>query len=198
MATVKFNETGIGETFAKVLNEQNYNYSANFTDKIAEILFSGSAKLLADIKSVEQPTAVLIQDLKGEDVFAIICKYIPGEEDSVAGSWSLTVSFDKNDYKETETKIVKITDSMATVYYYNYALQKYGMRFKQSEYMTVMLVNLAIVLKNFMNDNKSKGNENDPFVVAIENVADIVLTTSDMAIEINEGIKELIKNDDVQ
>lgn len=198
MATVKFNETGIGETFAKVLNEKNYNYSANFTDRIADILFSGSAKLLADIKSPEQPTAVLIQDLKGEDVFAIICKYIPGEEDSVAGSWSLTVSFDKNDYKEPETKVIKITDSMATVYYYNYALQKFGMKFNQSEYMTVMLVNLGIVLKNFMDDNKSKGNDNDPFVVNIDNVADIVLTSSDKAIEINEAIKELIKNDDIQ
>lgn len=198
MAKVKFNETGIGETYAKLLNDKNYNFSANFTERIADILFSGSAKLLKDIKSTEQPAAVLIQDLKGEDVFAIVCKYIPGDEDAVAGSWSLTVSFDKNDYKEPDTKVVKITDSIATTYYFNYALQKYGMRFHATEYLTVMLVDLSIVLNNFMNDNASKGTDADPYVVGLEKIADMVITPNAKAVEISEEIKEIIKNDDEQ
>lgn len=197
MAQVKFNETGIGEMYAKLLNDKNYTFSANFTEKIADILFSGSALLLKDVKSTSQPAAVVIQDLKGEDIFAVVCKYIPGDEDSVAGSWSLTVSFDKNDYKEDETKIVKLTDSMATVYYFNFALRKYGMQFHATEYITVMLVDLAAIITQFLADNASKATDAEEYVVSIDKIADIMVNSNgEKAIEISAEIKELIKDDD--
>ena len=197
MPVVKFNETGIGETYAKILNEKQYTFSANYTDKVVDILFSGSALLLKDIATTSQPAAVVIQDLKGEDVFAIIRKYIPGEEDSVAGSWRFIVSFDKNDYKEPETKVVKITDSMATVYYFNYALQKYGMRYHATEYLCVMLVDLSIVLSDFLSDNAGKATDNDPFIIKLDKVADLIVDSKGKkAIEISAEVKENIKDDD--
>lgn len=197
---VKLNETGLGETYAKLLNDKGYSFSANFTDKIVDILFSGSVQLLKDMKSTDKPAAVVIEDLKGEPVFAIVCKYNSKEDDqTVAGNWEVFVSFDKNDFKEEETKVIKIVDNMATVYYFNYAMQKYGMKFNATEYLTVMLVDLAVLISQFLNDNTSKATDDEPFIVSLDKVVELIVDNKgNKAIEIMPEIKKLVKDDDVQ
>lgn len=208
METVKFNNSHIPERYTELLNSINYSFSANFTDKIAYLLFAGATKCLRDIKSQERPAIVLFENLNGEGIFGVRCEYSEeSEEGAVGGSWDITVTFDANDWSvekvaNNEVLVVRVSDSRAAEFFYNLAQTKYGMRFKTTEYMIRMLIELASMLKQSLIDNESNAKENEPYCISIENIADLLVSIEGgkpiIAIELSADIKRLAKGDDEQ
>lgn len=208
METIKFNESGIPEKYAALINSINYNFSANFTDKIAYVLFAGSTKILKELKTQEIPAVVLFKNLSGEGIFGVKCEYSEESgEGAVGGSWDITVTFDENDWNaekvaNNKIHVINATDSMATEFFFNLAQTKYGMKFNATEYMTRMLTELAIMLKQALNDNIDKAKEDAPYCISIENVADLIISIEDgkpeIAIELSADVKRLAKGDDEQ
>lgn len=196
----KFEETSIPELYATILNKKAYSYTPNHTDKMANILFSGSALLLKEIKVVDTPVAVLFENVKGETLFAIVCKYLKGTEGSVAGSWSLTVSFDDNDW--ADGKVTRAVDKLASTFFTDFAHAKYGMSFYSVEVALTMITDLAAVLTSFLDDNANMAKAGEPYEVIIQDIAELKIEFDGKdyfkSIEIMPEVKQLIKDDERQ
>ena len=78
---MKINETTLPQNYSKALyEEREFDLAKEHTDKITDILFTGVADALNELKSKEHPTAFIFQNVSGDFVAGAICQYFENED----------------------------------------------------------------------------------------------------------------------
>ena len=192
---MNINETTLPQNFSKGLYEEKmYDLADSHTDKIFDVLFTGTSELLSQNKSKDRPTAVTFEKVDGSIIAAAIVRYIPNEDANIPGSWNLVWTFEESDIPDNALRI-SIKDPQAHSYYKAIAGERYGIGFHNGSLITMMTYPLE-QLRKWLDENASETEEiciEQPAVfqarVAVENGEKV------FAIEPMGEIKQLIKDD---
>ena len=193
---MKLLDSQLPALYSQTLHDKyRWDFGPAHLDKIYDVLFTGSAELLTNIKSTDRPAALVITGLNGVVVAAGIVQYFENEDESNPGNWSLVWTFDEADIPENAFK-VSISDSQVQPYFIGTAASKYGIQFKSSSALENLLTEAVVYLKKWLDDNASESEEvsieqEGVFTarVAVENGEKV------FAIEMDGLIKQLIKDD---
>lgn len=127
-------------------------------EKIYQVLISGASDFLRMVKSKETPTALAIEDLKGNLLLAAIVKYHPNDENpDMPGNWSYEWTFSKEDLNGV--KVFKLTDPQTLNFFSARALKEHSFTFNSSVFEITLLTECAIVLNNWLDVNAKDGEE---------------------------------------
>lgn len=188
-------ETQLPSMYSQHLHDNMYNMAPQYIDKVADILFSGSASLLSDIKSPERPAALVFYNINKTFVAAGIVEYFENTDESNPGNWSLSWTFNESDLPEN-VFTVQLSDSKVQPHFTSLAMSKFGMQFINTAAMENLLTDFLIYLKKWLDENAKEGEEvtieqDGVFVatVAVENGEKV------FALSVEGEIKQYIKND---
>lgn len=193
---MKLNDSALPANYIKGLYEEKcYDLAPEHTDKILDVLFTGTSNLLGQIKSKEQPTALVFETVDGKFIAAAIVRCIENEDSSNPDAWNLVWTFYESDLPEN-TKIISLKDQMAHPYFRSIAGEKYGFRFKDTGSLLTLLTYALEHIRKWLDENASETEtvviEQDAVFqarVAVENGEKV------FAIEPMGEIKKLIKDD---
>lgn len=193
---MKIFETTLPQNYSKGLFEEKcYDFPAEHTDKIANVLFTAVSTFLNDVKKKDRPVSFELAEADGRVVAAAIVQYFPNEDENKPGNWSLVWTFDEADIPENTNRI-SIKDPNTHSYFRSIAGDKYGMRFKDPTCLVTVMTYLASQLRKWLDENAKESEEvtieqDSVFQarVAVENGQKV------FAIEPAGEIKLLIKDD---
>jgi hypothetical protein len=194
---MKLLETQLPALYSQCLHDKyRWDFGPRYIENMYDVLFTASATMLAEIKSKERPTALVLRALNGVFIAAGIVQYFDNQDDAnQPGNWSLVWTFNEEDIPEN-TYTVGLNDGQVQSYYISYALDKFGIQFKDSATLQNLFTESIIHLKKWLDENASETEEvtveqDGIFVgrVAVENGEKI------FAIEMDGLIKQLIKDD---
>lgn len=193
------NETTLPHNFSKGLYEEKlYDLADSHTDKIFDVLFTGTSELLNANRSIcieqDRPVAVTFEKLDGSIIAAAILRFMKNEDESKPGNWNLVWTFNESDIPENTLRI-SIKDEQAHTFYKAIGGERYGIAFRSGSVVTLMTYPLE-QLHKWLDENASETEEvgiEQPAVfqarVAVENGEKV------FAIEPMGEIKQLIKDD---
>lgn len=195
MSIMNINETTLPQNFSKGLYEEKlFDLADSHTDKIFDVLFTGTSELLKQNKSDKRPVAVTFEKVDGTIIAAAIARLIPNGDPEKPDSWNLVWTFYDSDIPEDALRI-SIKDPQTHTYYKAIAGERYGIAFHNGSLITLMTYPLE-QLKKWLDENASETEEvgiEMPAVfqarVAFENGEKV------FSIEPMGEIKQLIKDD---
>ena len=193
---MKLFDTQIPQMYSKALFEEKCtDLAPEHTGKMLDVVFTGTANLLNQAKSKENPTVFTFRKINGDLIAAAMVRLFENEDTNNPGNWSLVWTFDDADIPE-DALTIDLSDSQTHSYFRAVAGEKYGMRFEDTAAMTDCLTYALIHVKKWLDENAKEGAEVslefDGFFqarVAIENGEKV------FAIEPDGEIKNLIKDD---
>lgn len=193
---MKINETTLPQNYSKALyEERGFDLAKEHTDKITDILFTGVADTLNELKSKEHPTAFVFQNVSGDFVAGAICQYFENEDPEKPGNWSLVWTFDESDIPANAV-VYSLNNEQTHSHFRGVAGDKHGIRFKYPEAIVTMLTYLLQQIYKWLDENAKEGEEviveQDGIFqarVAVENGEKV------FAIEPAGEVKMLIKDD---
>ncbi len=94
---MKLMETSIPENFITEAKALGMIVESEDVKRFVEILVAGMTDAMAIVKTKDQPTALVITDLKKEPVLSAIVEYNDNEEGEGQGNWNYYWSFDSAD-----------------------------------------------------------------------------------------------------
>lgn len=193
---MKFFDTVFPSMYSTYLFDEKYiDLAADYANMIADILFNGSASLLANCKSMEKPTALVFTKIDGSFIAASVVEYFKNEDKDNPGNWSLIWTFDEKDIPKDALKI-DFTDPQATPYYIGIASHKHCIRFESTASLVNCLLGFIYQLRKYLDVNAKEGSENS---IELEGVFQARSTVEDkekvFALEVDGEIKNLIKDD---
>ena len=178
-----------------LFEEKCSDLAPEHTDKMFDVIFTGTANLLNQAKSQDKPTAFTFRKIDGSLIAAALVQFFPNEDKSNPGNWSLVWTFDEADIPENSLKI-DFSDTQTHSYFRQVAGEKYGMRFEGVTELVDCLTYALTSLKKWLDENAKEGSETsvelDGFFqarVAVENGEKV------FALEADGEIKNLIKDD---
>lgn len=198
---MKILDTNLPDNFSKGLfEEKSYDLAAEHTTKIFYTLFAGAGELLNGAKSKTRPTALVFEDMQKNLIAAAIVQFIGNEQDETdPGKWSYVWTFDEENIPQDALKI-SIQDPQTHPYFRAIAGDKWGIKFKDSSALVILLTYALEQLRKWLDENCTESGEtkiemDDVFQarVGLENGAKV------FALEPMGEIKALIKSDkDIQ
>lgn len=193
---MKLFDTVLPSMYSKYLfEEKNTDLAPEHTDKMADVLFTGVANILASCKSMDHPVAFTFKKMDGTIIAASVVQYFKNEDKNNPGNWSLIWTFDEKDIPENALKI-DFSDPQAGSYFVGAAGSKYGMRFESNSAMTDCLFGFIVQLKKYLDENVKEGVD---VSVELEGIfqarAAVENKEKVFAIEVDGEIKNLIKDD---
>ena len=190
-------DTSFPENYSRGLyDEFNYDLNATYTGMIADVVFSSIASVLSAMKSMDHPTAFIVDKTSNVFVAAAVAQYFPNEEDpKKPGNWSLTFTFNENDIPENATTF-RLTDSQIHSHFRSIAADKYHFQFSTPESIIIMPSYFFAQLYKWLDENAKEGEE---VCIEYEGVfqARVAVEGGEkvFAIEPDGEIKVLIKDD---
>jgi len=187
-------ESTIAIDYQQEVNNQGYLWDPADTFKVFDSVILGITDYLALAKSKKQSTAVAINDLKGNLLFAGIVAYHENENEEMPGNWSYEFTFDPEDIKDA--KVVNSTDGQITRFVQTAASNQYNMYFGNPTMIQVTLETFANTLKRWLDQNAREGEE----VSVIEEgffVASAVVENGEKVFSVvpDGAMKKIIKDD---
>lgn len=193
----KFKESKIPEDFSKALAAQNMLLGPAMTEQAANILFVGTSKCLADNKDLSIPKAVVFRRIDGTFLVAAKLEYVKNEDDPsnlASGQWNYSWTFDQDDIKDC--KIIEMSNSLISMYFYNAASSLYNMRFNDPAVCATVMSLMVEMIINWLKENTKEGEKS---VLTLSGVftamGEVVDGEIEMAIVPDGDIKLLIKDD---
>ena len=193
---MKLFDTNLPSMYSKGLYEEKCSDLApEHTDKIFDVIFTGTANLLNQAKSQSKPTAFTFRKVDSSLIAAAIVQFFPNDDKENPGNWNLVWTFDEKNIPEGSL-IIDLSDTQTHSYFRAVAGEKYGMRFKGVSELVDCLIYALTTLKKWLDENAKENVEVsvelDGFFqarVAVENGEKV------FAIEPDGEIKNLIKDD---
>lgn len=193
---MKLFETTLPMNYSKGLyEEKNYDLAAEHTDKIIDVLFTGTAEALNNNKSKDKPTAFVFDRVDGTIIAAAIVQYFPNEDESKPGNWNMVWTFDPSDIPDNSLKL-SLENSLTHSYFRSIAGDKYSMNFKNPSCLVDLMVYALEQIRKWLDENAAEDKEvsveQDAVFqarVAVENGEKV------FALEPAGEIKMLIKDD---
>lgn len=176
-------------------SEKGYDISWEHTNKVLDVIINGVTECLADIKSKDYPVVFMFKEGEKNFIAAAIVEYYKNEDETKPGNWNYSWTFNEEDIPEN-AQIKDPYDIKLASYFRAVGLNKYSMEFDKVEYQGDCFVYLLKVIKKYLDDNATEGEENGAkidglvqFRVAVEDGEKV------MSIEVDGEIKQLIKDD---
>ena len=194
---IKLMESQIPQNYSTGLySEKDYDVSPDFTNTLADILFTGVAMCLGDVKDRKFPSVFVFEENNSDFIAAAIVEYFENEDDpSKPGNWNYTWTWYKEDVP-TNSKIYRTTQPELSSYFRGVSQGKYGMAFKDTAAVTEVTRYLLVQIKKWLDENAKEGEE-----VGVEEEgvfqASVVIENGEKVFSlVPEGeIKKLIKDD---
>lgn len=194
---MKLKESQLPEMYSKALFEEVYfDLAPDHTDKMFDVLFTGTSAVLNFTKSKERPAAYAFKALNGTFIAAAIVQYFESTSEN-PGNWSLVWTFDEADIPDNAL-VNTLDDSQTHQYFIGVAGNKYAMQFKNESAIMNCLVYCLTHLKKWLDENAKETEEVSIELdgifkarVAVENGEKV------FALEPGEDVKVLIKSDDM-
>lgn len=101
--TVEMKETQMYQTIITEAALIGWDMTPTEADSLAKITFNGITDYLALSKNKAVPQAVVIQDIKGNNICFACVQYVPSEDGDADGSWEYFWSYDLEDIPENAT-----------------------------------------------------------------------------------------------
>lgn len=162
--------------------------------RFVEILISGISDAMAIIKTKEQPTALVITDLKKEPVLAAIVEYNDNAEGEGQGNWNYYFSFDPADLDGVRR--YDIYDPQMCVVLNKRAFEMYRCHFPTpdmaSKYATVFATLISELLQINAKEKEEFIVEHDGYFTASAIVEDGKVVKSFLP---DGAMKKIIKDD---
>ena len=156
---MKLFETKLPYAFSRALfTEVNYDFPEQHLEKLYDIIFSGTANLLAHSKSMDKPTAFIFENVASNFIAACVVQYFENEDNENPGNWNMIWTYNENDIPEN-THRISIKDTMTHPYFRGVAGEKYGILFKDSECISVTITYALSQLKKWLDENAKEGEE---------------------------------------
>lgn len=157
---MKILETTLPENFSKGLYEEKcYDLAAEHTPKIFYTLFAGAGELLNGAKTQSRPVALVFEDMKQNLIAAAIVQYIGNEQDETdPGKWSYVWTFSNDDIPSDALKI-SIQDSQTHPYFRAIAGDKWGMKFKDTDSLVILMTYALEQLRKWLDENCTENGE---------------------------------------
>jgi hypothetical protein len=194
---LKLMETQIPTSFSKALyNDKGYDLHRDQTNVVADILFTGVAECLGDIKTRETPVAFVFQENNLDFIAGALIQYMPNEDDpTLPGSWSYTWTWNKDDIPEDA--VIRTTNDVGLSSYFRGVSQsKYGMAFENSAAVTEVLRTFMLTVRQWLDENASETEEVGVEAEGVFQASVVVENGEKIFALIPEGeIKKLIKDD---
>lgn len=156
---MKLNETSLPQNFSKALfEEKNYDLAPEHMDKITCTLFEGTSNLLKAAERQDKPTAVTFERMDGSVIAAALAIFIPNEDESKPGNWTLSWTFYEDDIPEDAVRI-SIKDTQTHPYYRAIAGDRWGMRFKDPGALVNLLTFALEQIEKWLDENAKESEE---------------------------------------
>lgn len=193
----KFKESKIPEDFSKALAAQNMLLGPTMAENAVTILFNGTSKCLADNKDLSVPKAVVFRRIDGTFLVAAVLRYVTNEDDPsnlASGQWNYSWTFDQEDIKDC--KIIEMSNSLISMYFYNAASSLYNLRFNDPAVCATVMNLMVEMIINWLKENTKDGEKS---VLTLSGVftamGEVVDGEIEMAIIPDGDIKLLVKDD---
>lgn len=156
---MKLFDTTLPQNYSRGLfDEKNYDLAPEHTDKIAYVVFTGTADLLNSAKSKDRATAFVFQRMDNSVIAAAIVQYFPNEDPSKPGNWSLVWTFDEADIPENAL-VISPKDAQTHSYFRAIAGDKWGMKFKDPTCLITLITYILEQIYKWLDENAVEGKE---------------------------------------
>lgn len=193
---MKLFDSTLPQNYSKALFEEKcFDLAPEHTDKMFDVLFTGTANLLKSIKSLEKPVVFMINELNGNMVAAAICQYFKNDDANQPGNFSLVWTFDHADIPEGAL-VTSMDDTKTHSFFIAVAGSKYGIKFKDASCIVNTLGYTMVQLKKWLDENAKEGQ-----IISVEldgvfqGRVEVQNGVKVFAVEPDGEIKNLIKDD---
>lgn len=194
---IKLMESQVPQNFSSGLyNEKGYDVGGDFTNIVADILFTGVAECLGDIKTKDFPVAFVFEENNKDFIAAAVVQYFENKDDkNKPGNWNYCWTWYKEDVPDT-ARLVRTTDIQLASYFRSVSQSKYGIAFENSAGITEVLRYLLVQIKKWLDENASETEEVSIGEEGIFQASVVVENGEKVYSLVPEGeIKKLIKDD---
>ena len=164
-------------------------------DKIANVIFCGTAGALNGLKKGKEPIAMVFRKANGDFIAASFVEYFENEDPNLPGNYSMAWTFYEEDIPANAT-ILDFTNKSVFQYYIGVAGSKYGMDFDRESSIVILATTILEESKKWLDENVK---ETDITEVEIPGVcllrAAVENGEKTFAIDAMGEIKALVKND---
>lgn len=144
---IEMKETQVYQVVTTETDALNWDVTISEAEQITKVIFNGITDYLAQKKNKMAPVAVLIQDLKGNNVNFGCVRYIPSDDDDSEGVWEYFWSFDTNDIPENaDVHSIEDEDVLKTILHRGYNMCR--MTSAVLNYIAV----IAVIIMNAVKD----------------------------------------------
>lgn len=192
---MKLTETTLIGNFIQEARVKSMNITLTDAIEIIQTTIAATSDYLSQVKSKDEKTALVFEDIKGNMIAAGIVEYVEGE-DGNPGSWAYYYSFDEKDIEDA--KKFSIYSSGPKQIYTNRAFDDYRMKFTSPDFIAQLVTIFMEVFVDFLDQN---ANENNKFSVEHEGffVATVEVVDGEKVMNLipDGAMKRLIKDDDL-
>ena len=190
-------DTSLPANWSKRLFEEfMFTVAEAHFDKLANVLFCGTAGVLNSVKAgSKNPAAMVFRKSNKDFIAAAIVEYFENEDPNLPGNYSMTWTFYEDDIPADAT-IVDFDNKVVFQFYIGVAGSKYGMSFDRESAIIILTTLVLEEAKKWLDENAK---ESDIVEVEIPSVclfrAAVENGEKVFAIEPMGEVKALIKND---
>ena len=165
---MKFEETSIPQSISVLESGKGFNVDANEVHYLVKTYIAGISDFCALVKTKAQPIAVMVQDLKGNFIFAAVVSYndADDEDEAAAGNWNYVFTFNKEDIPENATVYQvsneQVSDTIATR-----GFDLCRLTFTEAGFCPSLAIDVFNCVKNFLDQN-APSTEGEKFDIELD------------------------------
>ena len=192
---MNFKESRLPQMYSKALYEKCYTLSTGHAHKLYDVLFTGTANLLNEVKTKDHPVAYLFHSVNGNFLAGAVVQYFENTDTNNPGNWSLIWTFDEKDIPENAFKM-SLADVQTHLNFRLVAGDKHRFQFINTASCVDLLTEALIQLKKWLDENAK---EDVTESIELDGIFTARVAVEDgkkvFSIEPHGEIKNLIKDD---
>ena len=191
---MKLAESTLIENF--IVEAKNIGTLLEPTDilRIVEIMVSGTADFLAQVKAKDAGVALTFDNVKGEMIMAAVVEYNDNADGDNQGNWNFYFTFDPKDVEGKRRYQISLPQVHSVIARRGYELCR--IRFTTPNLITEYAVIFATLMREFLETNAKDGEEfsveHEGYFLATSAVEDGIVEKSFLP---DGAMKRLIKDD---
>lgn len=165
---MKFEESSIPQTLSVLESGKGRAVQASEVHFAVKSYIAGITDFLALVKNKQTPTAVEIQDLKGNFIFGAVVSHrdAEGDDEAADGNWNYVFTFNKSDVPE-DALVYTITNSQVFEVIAKRAFDLCRLTFTTPELYAELAIDVFNTIKDFLDQNAPAA-EGEKFEVELE------------------------------
>lgn len=197
---MKFEETSIPQSISVLESGKGYNVDANEVHFLVKTYIAGISDFCSLVRTKAHPSVVMVQDLKGNFIFAAIVTHNDAEEsdEAASGNWNYVFTFNKDDITE-DAVVYQISTAQVSDTIAKRGFDLCRLTFTEAGFCAELAIDVFNCIKNFLDQN-APSTEGDKFEIELDGYfsASVVIENGEKVFSImpKGEMKTLIKNDE--